>query len=61
MARSERSSYVPGQVPGKKKVTVYLDEAVARGLRIMAAEDGRAQSEIVEGLIRQALAGKGRL
>lgn len=61
MVHSERSSYVPGQVPGKRKMTFYIDEAVAHRFRIVAAEEGQSQSEIVENLIRQALARKGKL
>lgn len=51
----EKRVYTPGRVPGKRKVTFYLDEQVARHLRVFAAELGVSQSYLVENLIRSGL------
>lgn len=45
----------PGTIPGKKKATLYLDEAVHKALRIKAAETGESMGEIVERALRKEL------
>ena len=46
---------IPGQVPGKAKLTIYIKEEVARELRVEAAYQGRRQSALVEEAIREYL------
>src|SRR5690606_30992894 len=55
--RREESSmmtggYRPGYVPGKVKMSVYVDPLVHRALRMRAAEAGVSMGEIVERYVR---------
>lgn len=45
----------PGTIPGKKKATLYLDEAVHKALRIKAAETGESMGDIAERALRKEL------
>jgi len=49
------SEYRPGYIPGKRKMTVYVDPLVHRALRMRAAETGESMGNIVERAIRRAL------
>jgi len=49
------SEYRPGYIPGKRKMTVYVDPEVHRALRVRAAETGESMGNIVERAIRRAL------
>jgi len=49
------SEYRPGYIPGKRKMTVYVDPLVHRALRMRAAETGESMGSIVERAIRRAL------
>ena len=49
------SEYRPGYIPGKRKMTVYVDPDVHRALRVRAAETGESMGNIVERAIRRAL------
>ena len=49
------SKYRPGYIPGKRKMTVYVDPDVHRALRVRAAETGESMGNIVERAIRRAL------
>lgn len=44
--------YRPGYVPGKVKMSVYVDPLVHRALRMRAAETGVSMGEIVERYVR---------
>src|SRR5690606_28034711 len=44
--------YRPGYVPGKVKMSVYVDPLVHRALRMRAAETGLSMGEIVERYVR---------
>ena len=44
--------YRPGYVPGKVKMSVYVDPLVHRALRMRAAEAGVSMGEIVERYVR---------
>jgi len=46
------SGYRPGYIPGKRKMTVYVDPDVHRALRMRAAETGVSMGEIVERYVR---------
>jgi len=46
------SCYRPGYIPGKRKMTVYVDPLVHRALRMRAAETGLSMGEIVERYVR---------
>lgn len=45
----------PGQIVGKTKATLYLDEEVHRALRIRAAETGESMGDIAERALRKEL------
>jgi len=47
--------YRPGYVPGKVKMSVYVDPLVHRALRMRAAETGLSMGEIVERYVRDDL------
>ncbi|MBE3584457.1 MAG: CopG family transcriptional regulator [Limnochordaceae bacterium] len=49
------TEYRPGYVPGKSQVKLYLPEALARALRVRAAEEGITMSELVERALRREL------
>src|SRR5690606_28472746 len=49
------SEYRPGYVPGKVKMSVYVDPLVHRALRMLAAETGVSMGEIVERYVRDDL------
>jgi hypothetical protein len=44
-----------GYVPGKKKTTLYLDNALHKALRIRAAETGESMGQITERALRKEL------
>ena len=46
------SGYRPGYIPGKRKMTVYVDPLVHQALRMRAAETGLSMGEIVERYVR---------
>ena len=46
------STYRPGYIPGKRKMTVYVDPDVHRALRMRAVEKGVSMGEIVERYVR---------
>ena len=46
------STYRPGYIAGKVKVSVYVDPLVHRALRMRAAETGVSMGEIVERYVR---------
>jgi len=49
------TTYRPGYVSGKVKMSVYVSPEVHRALRIRAAETGESMGNIVERAIRRAL------
>jgi len=49
------TTYRPGYVPGKVKMSVYVSPEVHRALRMRAAETGESMGNIVERAIRRAL------
>src|SRR5690606_2704778 len=42
------TTYRPGYVPGKAKMSVYVDPGVHRALKVRAAETGESMGDIVE-------------
>ena len=42
-------------MPGKVKASYYVSETVARGVRLLAASEGRSQSEIAQEAIERFL------
>src|SRR5690606_11653248 len=50
------SEYRPGYIPGKSKMTVYIDPLVHRALRIEAAKRNESQSATVERALRKEMA-----
>jgi len=49
------SEYRPGYIPGKRKMTVYVDPDVHRALKVRAAETGESMGDIVERALRREL------
>jgi len=49
------TTYRPGYIAGKVKVSVYVDPLVHRALRMRAAETGVSMGEIVERYVRDDL------
>jgi len=50
-------SYRPGHIEGKERITVYIDEDMARRLRVLSAERKESMSAIIERALRKELSG----